>query len=358
MRLLDPIARIVLLGALLAGPASAALAQGGIGGTGITAIGVIQRFGSIFVNGIEYRLRPGTRYFRDGHEASAQTLALGDRVFVTAHGPLSRPSAATVRVQHTLIGPVTRAWNGRLEVLGIPIQPARGAIMPRGTMTTLHAGTWVAVSGLSRGGHAILATRIHIRTRRSPLLVRGTVEAQIRGRIRIHGAWFRTAGRWPRLHGVIVARGRYQHGRAILVQARPAYSLRHLSRGFVPLLGWVAGHGPVRHYRSLALYPTGSLAPRLARTHHAQIAVATGIYRNHRIFLTGFTTHVHALFYGLAAAPPSASAGARTDRRVTGGRPGIHHLVPPAIGRPPHPVMIHPSVTPLRPMVNLPPTAR
>ncbi|MEB8488010.1 hypothetical protein OW567_14240, partial [Acidithiobacillus ferriphilus] len=31
---------------------------GGIGGTGITALGVIQRFGSIYVNGQEYVLSP------------------------------------------------------------------------------------------------------------------------------------------------------------------------------------------------------------------------------------------------------------------------------------------------------------
>ncbi|MEB8585002.1 hypothetical protein OW714_02850, partial [Acidithiobacillus ferriphilus] len=57
---------------------------GGIGGTGITALGVIQRFGSIYVNGQEYVLSPQTRYSVDGAAGTAKDLRLGDRVTVQA----------------------------------------------------------------------------------------------------------------------------------------------------------------------------------------------------------------------------------------------------------------------------------
>ena len=50
---------------------------GGIGGTGITALGVIQRFGSIYVNGQEYVLSPQTRYSVDGTAGTAKDLRLG-----------------------------------------------------------------------------------------------------------------------------------------------------------------------------------------------------------------------------------------------------------------------------------------
>ncbi|MHB8238014.1 MAG: DUF5666 domain-containing protein, partial [Acidithiobacillus ferrivorans] len=79
---------------------------GGIGGTGITALGVIQRFGSIYVNGREYVLSPQTRYSVDGAAGTAKDLHLGDRVTVQAAAD-GRTIAQEVRVEHAVIGRVT-----------------------------------------------------------------------------------------------------------------------------------------------------------------------------------------------------------------------------------------------------------
>ncbi|MDA8389667.1 MAG: DUF5666 domain-containing protein [Gammaproteobacteria bacterium] len=317
--------------------------RGGIGGTGITAIGTIQRFGSIFVNGIEYRLRAHTQYFVDGHRASVRALGLGDEVFVTARGPLPHPAARTVRAQHALIGRITAVHGARLAVLGVPVTLARGANTAGrfGNGSRLRPGTWVAVSGFARGRHGVLATRVRVHGAQTRLLVRGPVSAQTRRRIRILNVWFRMTGHWPMLHGTVVARGSYEHGQAVLTQIRPAHGLGRSGRGFVSILGWVTEHDGVWRYQSLRLQPSTAAAARTLRAAHGpQLVVMTGRLRGRRLLLTGFGTSPQIMPFGQT--PRNATPqGARASR-------------PPAPGHPviPHPAgLIHPDIRVIRPAV-------
>ncbi|MDA8361491.1 MAG: DUF5666 domain-containing protein [Gammaproteobacteria bacterium] len=315
--------------------------HGGIGGTGITAIGAIQRFGSIFVNGIEYRLRPQTRYFVDGRRASARALGLGDRVFVTAQGPLTHPTARTVRTQHVLIGRVTAADGSRFAVLGIPVRLARGAATARhfGKGAGVRPGTWVAVSGFARGPRGILATRVRIRRAQTMLLVRGRVGAQTRHHIRIRGVWLRVTGHWPRLHGVIVARGLYKNGQALLTRARPAHRLDGSRRGLVSILGLATQRNGVWRYGSLDLQPvTPSAARALRAAHGPQLAIMTGSRRGRHVLLSGFTASAQPM---LSELPPQGGVphGPRGVARPAPGHPVIPHP----------PEGVRPDITVMRP---------
>ena len=163
---------------------------GGIGGTGITAVGVIQRFGSIYVNGREYMLTPRTRYRVDGISGSAKDLRLGDRVTVQAAAD-GRPVALEVRVDHAVIGRVTGVDVAarRFTVLGQSIHVGAHVSMALRhseqllPFRALQVGDVVSVSGLHQGKAHWLATAItrlypadaapsHV-----PLLLRGRVSA-------------------------------------------------------------------------------------------------------------------------------------------------------------------------------------
>ncbi|MHB1587849.1 MAG: DUF5666 domain-containing protein [Acidiferrobacteraceae bacterium] len=154
--------------------------EGGIGGTGISAFGAIQRFGSIFVNGREYPLS-GARITVDGRPATRQALRLGQVVLVRATA--GRPLKVTrIRVQHAVEGPITRIHGDQFVVLGQTINVAPGLVVqgdaPRTTGHPLGVGDIVRVSALrERAGvwEASRITRVHRSTQRSrlyPILLR------------------------------------------------------------------------------------------------------------------------------------------------------------------------------------------
>jgi hypothetical protein len=120
---------------------------GGIGGTGIrapiTGYGPIQRFGSVFVNGREYRVDAGTLVTIDGKPAPLAALRVGDMVLVRglaegAHGGVARGIAAW----QAIIGPVSAvsATGTHITVLGQTI--ALGAAQPG-----VRVGAMVGISG-------------------------------------------------------------------------------------------------------------------------------------------------------------------------------------------------------------------
>ena len=161
---------------------------GGIGGTGITALGVIQRFGSIYVDGREYILTPQTRYRVDGISGSAKDLHLGDRVTVQAATD-GRAVALDVRVDHAVIGRVTGvdAAKRQFTVLGQTIHAGANVSMALRhsdqslPFRTLQPGDVVSVSGLYQGNAHWLATAItrlypaDAAPTHAPLLLRGRV---------------------------------------------------------------------------------------------------------------------------------------------------------------------------------------
>ncbi len=161
--------------------------EGGIGGTGISAYGPIQRFGSIFVNGVEYPLA-GARITVDGRLANRAALRLGQVVLVHAvlRGTLQVRSVA---VRHAVQGPVTRIAGDRITVFGQHITVPLGLAARTGRgrrVATLRVGDVVRVSGLRRGRARWQAMRItrlypvgHL-PRVYPVLLRATLH-RVRG---------------------------------------------------------------------------------------------------------------------------------------------------------------------------------
>jgi len=159
----------------------------GIGGTGITGFGVIQAFGSIFVNGREYEFGPDTQVTVDGKPSTLESLRLGDVVLV--HGvadPASRSGAAlTIEVRHALVGRVeTENTNGSLHtVLGQTITTAPNAHVVNASgkpiaASTIKAGDMVAVSALKRPDGTWVAERIErVNNTSSRFVLEGQVSA-------------------------------------------------------------------------------------------------------------------------------------------------------------------------------------
>lgn len=176
--------------------------EGGIGGTGISAFGAIQRFGSIFVNGREYPLS-GARIMVDGQPANRHALHLGQVVLVraTAGRPLK---VSLVRVRHAVVGPITYIHGDRLSVLGQTINVSPGLVVHGGSPQKIrqhlrvgdiirvsalrkHAGVWEASritrvpSSAQRSGHYRILLRATLRRGRDGILTVGTQRVAWRG---------------------------------------------------------------------------------------------------------------------------------------------------------------------------------
>jgi hypothetical protein len=162
-----------------------AVADRGIGGTGITAgtvedrgmggtgiVGVITGFGSIWVNGIEVEFDAATPVRIDGQSApGGEALKVGQVAVVTASGSGSRLDARSIAIRHEVSGPVeaVEANGGVLLVAGQRVTLA-GQVW--GDAAAPKVGDWVAVSGLAGPDGGIVASRID---RREP------------GRVIVHG---------------------------------------------------------------------------------------------------------------------------------------------------------------------------
>lgn len=179
------------------------ISPGGIGGTGIVAIGPVQRFGSIFVNGGEYELPAQTRYRVDGQPASENSLHLGDMVRVHAVERGGRLDALAVDISHAVVGRVSRIDRsaGRLVVLGQTVQILPGTLLRTAEnqplpLSRLKVGDEVRISALDQGaGHwqAMRLTQLSVPPagHGSPFLLRGKIEAKSAQpqRVKINGVW-------------------------------------------------------------------------------------------------------------------------------------------------------------------------
>ncbi|MBU2775398.1 hypothetical protein HMI48_16435 [Acidithiobacillus ferrooxidans] len=258
---------------------------GGIGGTGITALGVIQRFGSIYVNGQEYALTPQTRYSIDGAAGTAKDLHLGDRVTVQAAAD-GRAIAQEVRVEHAVIGRVTEvdAAKRQLAILGETIQAGKRTPITMHDsdqslpFTALKVGDVVSISGLDRGNGHWLATAIRrlypgdTAPARVPLLLRGQVDALYPDRdtlevgatkLKVNGALLRAI----QVGQSVVVRGEYADGRAQVESVTPTALAAQNVGNRVSLVGYLArgDNGWTTHGISLVegphtLYENGDAA--------------------------------------------------------------------------------------------------
>src|SRR6266702_2331318 len=127
----------------------------GIGGTGI--VGVIQRFGSIYVNGERVTYASDVPVRIDGEAASPKALRIGQLARVVA----TRQADGTLVTRNIAIasevsGPVESVKGNELTVLG-------QRIVAGGKDSKLRVGTQVAVYGLRRTDGVIVASLVEQR---------------------------------------------------------------------------------------------------------------------------------------------------------------------------------------------------
>lgn len=177
--------RLLLMGLWLAGTAAARAqvkrgTDQGIGGTGITRgddhgiggtgiVGVIQRFGSIYVNGQRVTYASDVPVRIDGEAASAKALRVGQLARVVA----TRQADGTlvtrkITIASEVAGPVEQVKGNELTVLG-------QKIVAGDRESRLRAGAQVAVYGLRRTDGVIVASLVEPR-RAAVARVTGLVE--------------------------------------------------------------------------------------------------------------------------------------------------------------------------------------
>ncbi len=166
-------AALLLATAIAACGGSGGLAGGGIGGTG-KSVGAITAFGSIFVNGVEFELLPGTVIIFDDNPGTESDLALGQVVRVDAdfnedgfsgtatevevdslvEGPISAPVDTIDRIIMVMGQTVLYTSSTYFEISG------GGSLTP----DQLIQGDVVEVYGLPDSSFQIVATRVEKKT--------------------------------------------------------------------------------------------------------------------------------------------------------------------------------------------------
>jgi hypothetical protein len=161
----------------------------GIGGTGI--VGVIQRFGSIFVNGERIGYAPNVPVRIDGELTSPSALRIGHVARVVALRQANGTLATSgIEAVSEVIGPIETLGNGEMTVLGQKVIWA-------GRESWRRPGSTVAVFGLRRTDGMIVASLVQKR-RDSATRVAGLLERDHNG-MRIGG--LRLTGVDPALVG-------------------------------------------------------------------------------------------------------------------------------------------------------------
>lgn len=135
----------------------------GIGGTGITSIGIIgtiTEFGSIWVNGIRVQYHSGTPVQMRGASITADQLALGQVVAVEATGSETAMQAQHINVQYAVIGPIAKIdrTHNLITVLNQTIRVSLETYTAG--IENLKIGDPVQISGLRATGDIIIASRI------------------------------------------------------------------------------------------------------------------------------------------------------------------------------------------------------
>ena len=237
---------VALFIALLWLPLPPAARAGGIGGTGITSIGVVQGFGSIFVNGHEYFLGADTRVFIDGRAGRIDDLKLGQAVVVRGRRDArGRFVAREVRVRHVLQGSVGAIERGGrvLVVMGRRVEVSGGVYDARGhalAAGALRPGDVVRISGLSARDGKVAATRAVRVGAREGVLVRGTLQRSDAHAVMIDGRRFALARAVPRLAPgtAVVVRGDVRGGEVRIEQLRAQVPLRLVAGERVDMVGF------------------------------------------------------------------------------------------------------------------------
>ena len=171
----------------------------GIGGTGI--VGVIQRFGSIFINDERISYAPNVPVLIDGMVTSAKALRIGQVARVLARRQANGTlTTRRIEVASEVVGPIDSVQTGEITVLGQKVISASNESWRR-------PGTHVAVFGLRRTDGVIVASLVEPR-RDTTIRVAGLLErdgGDLRiGGLRLDGANPALAGRRVQAEGHVV----------------------------------------------------------------------------------------------------------------------------------------------------------
>ncbi|MGJ4926851.1 DUF5666 domain-containing protein [Bradyrhizobium sp. HKCCYLS2038] len=205
----------------------------GMGGTGI--VGVIQRFGSIFVNGERVSYAPNVPVVIDGEAASVKALKIGQLARVLARRDANGTlTTARIDVVSEVAGPIEAVRPGELTVLG-------QTVVSPGQESWRKVGAHVAVFGLRRSDGVIVASLVDPRTTTTSRIT-GVVVRDRNGALAIGG--LRLVGANQTLVGQRVqAEGAVTQGAMQVARIRPddlkdfARANRLLVEGYVQRVG-------------------------------------------------------------------------------------------------------------------------
>ncbi len=154
-----------------------AVQPGGIGGTGI--LGRIDKFGSIWVNGVEIHFPDDMIIAQRDGDSTTDNLALGQVVAVVAVETSGHTQARSIRIIEEVVGPLqeTRNSDGQVEltVLGQSVRLRHDTVMALPMEDLQENDTIVIVSGFRGGQGVIYATRLALADDVSTYHVRGQV---------------------------------------------------------------------------------------------------------------------------------------------------------------------------------------
>lgn len=140
----------------------------GIGGTGV--FGRIQRFGSIYVNGLRIQYRRDVLVYMDGRRSSIEAMRVGHVVRAMLSGTQDRPQTARIDITSEVVGRIEHVGKTTLTVLSQAIDLREVVDLPR-----LKVGMVVAVFGIRGADGRIVASRIEARSGRKRFILRGIV---------------------------------------------------------------------------------------------------------------------------------------------------------------------------------------
>lgn len=138
----------------------------GIGGTGI--VGTIQRFGSIFVNGVRVGYQPDVPVWIDGVRVTSSSLKVGHVVRIAVVQQAGRVITRAIYVTSEVVGPVESAAPGSMRVLGQQIDTSHIA-----EGLQISTGDIVAVYGVRQPDGKIVASLIEARPDEAQYSLRG-----------------------------------------------------------------------------------------------------------------------------------------------------------------------------------------
>jgi len=128
----------------------------GIGGTGF--VGIIRKFGSVYVNGQRIAYPADAMIEIDGARVEASDMRIGQVARLVAERRGDGWTTSRIVIVSEVVGPVERVSGKRIEVLGQRVQ-----LPNRKIARALKLGDRIAISGLRRPDQTIVASAIERR---------------------------------------------------------------------------------------------------------------------------------------------------------------------------------------------------